>query len=243
MPVCHKGVYALVSTGEAKVRRKKRKNTSLDSTVLSLTLRSPKRTIDISMVRLFTAFCKSYLKILSDKIIFDEAAGSYSYQGEACPRCGAVGKLTSHGTYTRGLTSRKSLKLIDCRLKPLRFKCESCAVTHALLPDIIIPYGRYSLSFVLSALIAYFDRTTSVVDICGQLGIAVSTLYDWLKRVAAHKDLMLGVLISNKTNTIPFLNDLLGCDNLSDLLRRFFQKHGFSFMQRRSLSTTRSHPP
>lgn len=195
------------------------------------------------MVRLFTALCKCFLENIYDEIIFREANCHYSYLGEACPRCGAVGKLTPHGDYTRGFTEHKDRKNVDSRLKPLRFLCKSCGATHALLPDIVIPYGRYSLRFVLTVLIAYFERTTTVVKICEQYDIAVSTLYEWKKRMALHKDLMLGVLISRKTTALAFLRNLLGSNNLSDCLRIFFHKYGFSFMQNRSIPASRRRPP
>jgi transposase-like protein len=195
------------------------------------------------MVRLFTALCKSLFEIISDEDIFREATGQYSYLDEACPLCGAIGKLIPHGDYTRGLLSLKHSKISDSKLKPLRFKCESCGVTHSLLPDIVIPYGRYSLSFVIRALIAYFERETTVENICAQLNIAVSTLYSWIKRMAAHKDLMLGVLLSRKISALSFLRGLLRSGRLSDILNKFYRGYGFSFMQGRSASATRSRAP
>jgi hypothetical protein len=195
------------------------------------------------MVRLFTALCKSFFEIISEKDIFDEATGEYSCPSEACPRCGAIGKLAPYGDYTRGLIYEKGGRLADSKLKPLRFKCGSCHAAHALLPDVVIPYGRYSLRFVLTVLIAYFERATTVEKICCQFGIAISTLYEWKKRMAAHKDLMLGVLASSKTKAKAYLRDLLNSGNLSARLQSFFLNHGFSFMQNRSVTTTRSNSP
>jgi transposase-like protein len=195
------------------------------------------------MVRLFTAFGKTLLKKLCDTAAFCKDTGEYSCHGKSCPNCGAVGKLTDHGKYTRGLTHGKRGKLVDSILNPRRVKCSSCGATHALLPDIVIPYGRYSLSFVLAALIAYFERATTVEKTCQQLGIAISTIYEWKKRMVTHKDLMLGLLISRKVPALAFLRGLLKSKRLSDTLSRFFHRYGFSFMQRRSTSAARSRPP
>ena len=183
------------------------------------------------------------MKSLCDEAIFLEATGQYSYISEACPCCGATGKLTPHGDYGRGFSEHKDGKRTDSWLKPLRFKCGSCGATHAMLPDIVIPYGRYSFRFVLTVLVAYFERAATVAKICEDFGIAVSTLYEWKKRMASHKELMLGVLISRKTSALAFLQGLLGSNNLSYSLRAFFQRYGLSFMQRRSPSTSRSRPP
>jgi transposase-like protein len=195
------------------------------------------------MVRLFTALCKTLLENLCAQSTYQEAISGYSYRGQACPCCGAIGKFSSYGDYSRGLVDFKGGKSIDIRMKVLRFECLSCNATHALIPDIVIPYGRYATSFVLRVLIAYFERKTTVVEICEQFGIAVSTIYAWIKRMALHKELMLGLLISQKTPALSFLRGLLEAQDLSAQLRRFFRKFGFSFMQGQSAAATRSRPP
>jgi len=183
------------------------------------------------------------LEILTDEEIFLLAKDGYRHGCEACPCCGAVGQLSNYGDYSRDLTYLQTGKVTDSRINPLRFVCRSCGATHAMLPDIVIPYGRYSLGFVLAALIAYFERDTIVVIICENFGIAVSTIYEWKKRMLSHKELMLGILISCKTPALAFLRGLIGSNALSESLSRFFRKYGFSFMQNKSQLTPRSRPP
>jgi ribosomal protein S27AE len=162
---------------------------------------------------------------------------------EPCPICGAVGKLAEHGDYSRYLTSFESGQIVDSTVDPKRVCCSSCGSTHAILPGIIIPYGRYSLIFVLTVMAAYFERAATVTSICERFGIAVSTIYKWKERIALHKDLMLGILISQKHHAHSFILGLIESNDLSDTLRRFFRKYGFSFMQNRSVSASRSRPP
>jgi len=195
------------------------------------------------MIRLFAALCKSFLKELSEWHIFQESTDGFRQLGEACPKCGAKGKLSGHGDYGRGLTSYENGQVVYRRVSVLRYLCASCKATHALLPDIVIPYSQYSLPFMLAALIAYYERDTTVVKICERFGIAVSTIYKWIERIAEHKDLMLGVLISQKQRAHSYILGLLDSAELSDALRRFFSKYGFSFMQNRSISASRSRPP
>jgi transposase-like protein len=195
------------------------------------------------MIRLFTALCKSFLKELSEWQIFQESTDGYNHHGDACPKCGAKGKLSGHGDYGRGLTSFEDGQIVFRLISVLRFLCESCKVTHALLPDIIVPYSPYSLLFMLAALIAYYERDSSVADVCARFDIAVSTIYEWQERIAEHKDLMLGVLISQKQRTHSYLLGLIDSPDLSNTLRRFYRKYGFSFMQRRSITASRSRPP
>ena len=175
--------------------------------------------------------------------MFQEATDGFCRLGEACPKCKAVGKLSGHGDYGRWLTSYEDGNVICILIRPLRFLCESCDATHALLPDIIVPYSPYSLLFMLAALIAYYERDSSVADVCARFDIAVSTIYKWQERIAEHKDLMLGVLISQKQRTHSYLLGLIDSPDLSNTLRRFYRKYGFSFMQRRSITASRSRPP
>jgi len=195
------------------------------------------------MIRLFTSLCKTFLKELSGRQIFQEATDRFIPFREPCPNCGAAGKLSGHSNYSRYLISYEEGQIIDTIVSIERVLCSSCETTHALLPDIIIPYCRYSLLFVFTVLIAYFERAMTVVKICEQFDIAVSTIYEWKKRIALHKDLMLGLLISRKRREHSFILGLMDSNNLSDILSRFFQKYGFSFMQNRTTSTSRSRSP
>ena len=114
------------------------------------------------MIRLFTALCKSVLEKLSDEAIFQEATDGFSYHNERCPNCGAGGKLSPYGNYFRYLVSLDGEKIIVSRINPLRFGCVSCGTTHALLPDILIPHSSYSLRFMLTVLVAYFEKNKTV---------------------------------------------------------------------------------
>jgi len=195
------------------------------------------------MIRLFPALCKAYFKELSDRQRIQEATDVFSHLGEPCPNCGAIGKLSNHGDYDRDLTSYEGGEIVDSTVSPERFLCSSCETSHALLPDVIIPYGRYSLLFVLAVMAAYFERAATVAKISERFGIAVSTIYDWKGRIVLHKDLMLGALISQKQRAHSYILGLLRSDDLSAILRRLYCKYGFSFMQNQSTPATRSRPP
>jgi transposase-like protein len=196
------------------------------------------------MIRLCTAFFKALLEIIiTDEEIFYDATGAFSYSGARCPRCGAIGKLTPHGDYTRYLISFEYAQVFERLIAPLRFFCSSCKSTHALLPDIITPYSPYSLRFKLTALIAYYERDTTVEAVCGRFGNAISTLYVWKERLLEHKDLMLGALISLKTPALAFLRNLHESTSLSKLLSEFFHQYAFSFLQGRAALATRIHSP
>lgn len=195
------------------------------------------------MIRLFAELCKLKLESLSEEVIFQNATDEFNYYGKKCPNCGANGTLAPYGAYSRYLVSYKGKIIKGSLVYPNRYICASCDTTHALLPDIIIPYSPYSLQFILTVLIAYFERDTTVVAICECFGIAVSTLYAWKARLLEHKTLIFGELISRKKPTLAFLHSFLNSDCLSDHLSNFFHRHAFSFMQNQPGSTTRSVPP
>jgi len=195
------------------------------------------------MIRHFAALCKTVFDKLTDEALFHKATGDFSHYGARCPNCGATGKLSPYGDYARGLVSIGDGTIVECRVEPIRFKCSSCSTTHALLPDILIPYSPYSLRFKLAVLIAYFERETTVAAICGRFGIAVSTLYAWKERLHEHKDLLLGALASQKEPALAFLCGLITSEDISGLIGGFFRRHAFSFLQNRSAPAARSLPP
>jgi len=192
------------------------------------------------MILLFTHICKYLLnksENFSNERLFQDATDRFNYRGKNCPKCRALGRLMSYGGYFRRLISRKEDEITDSLIYTLRFKCKSCNSTHALLPDVLIPYSRYSLRFKLLALIAYFERKTTVVNICESFNIAVSTLYEWKKQLLLHKDLLIGLLLSQKTTGLDFIRTFLNTESTPNPLERFFNKHGFSFLRKRGLAT------
>ncbi|HBK52428.1 DUF6431 domain-containing protein, partial [Syntrophomonas wolfei] len=58
----------------------------------------------------------------------------------------------------------------------IRYKCDSCGHTHALLPEFLIPYRSYSLLFILAVL---KDYCLTIEKISEKYGIAASTIYTW----------------------------------------------------------------
>jgi transposase-like protein/ribosomal protein S27AE len=195
------------------------------------------------MIRLFTALCKKIPDILIEKDVFQEATDGFKHLGEPCPKCGASGKLSPYGDYKRWLVSTDGKGVIAERIYPLRFECGSCGVTHALLPDILVPYSPYSLRFKLAVLIAYFERDSTVAAVCDSFGIAVSTVYEWKKLLESYKRLFLGAVLSMKEPALAFLRNLLGEACLSSRLEGFFRQHAISFMQTRPMLATYSLPP
>jgi transposase-like protein len=204
---------------------------------------APKGRFNKKMIRLFTDICKTLLENITDEGIFQDATNNFIHYTEKCPNCHTSMNLILYSDYVRNLVSFEDGKVIERRVKPKRFKCASCGKTHALLPDILIPYSPYSLRFKLSVLTAYFQRDTTVEAICQCFGIAVSTLYEWKKCLLSHKELHLGILINRKEPASSFLRGLLESTCLSEHLHHFFHRFAFSFMQRTPATASHNRPP
>jgi transposase-like protein len=195
------------------------------------------------MIRLFAALCNTLLETLSDEAVFRKATEGFNHYGHPCPSCGAAGKLSPHGSYTRNLVAPAERGAAEHRVETLRFKCASCKKTHALLPGTAIPYSPYSLRFKLAVLLAYFEGASTIAAISGRFGIAASTVYEWKKRLLEHMELMLGALASRKEPAHAFLRGLSGSGGLPARLGGFFRRHAFSFLQNRPAPASRSLPP
>jgi transposase-like protein/ribosomal protein S27AE len=195
------------------------------------------------MIRLFSTLCKKISDTLIEEEAFCKATNGFRPLSEPCPKCGASGKLSPYGDYKRWLVSTDGKGVIAECIYPLRFKCGSCGVTHALLPDILVPYSPYSLRFKLAVLIAYFERDSTVAAVCESFGIAVSTVYEWKKLLESYKRLFLSAVLSMKEPALAFLKGLLGEACLSSRLEGFFRQYAISFMQARPMLATQFLPP
>ena len=190
------------------------------------------------MIREKAILCKLNGIRISDKELLDAATPSI----ETCPACGARGCCSPHASYTRWMISIRHGVRAEYILTIKRVICASCGCTHALLPDVLIPYGSYSLRFILHVLRAYLNRNGTVAALCGRFSIAVSTLYAWIDLFNEHTNLWLSVLERISRVSLQILDFF---ENIDTLPFSFFRRYGFSFLQNRR--TTRfcraSKPP
>ena len=195
-----------------------------------IALRRLKR-MHMFMIREKAILCKLNGIKFSDKELLDAATPNF----DRCPACGARGCCSPHASYTRWMISIQHGVRADYILTIKRVICASCGCTHALLPDVLIPYGSYSLRFILHVLRAYLNRNCTVAVLCGRFSIAVSTLYAWIALFNEHANLWLSVLERISRISLQVLDFF---ENIETLPFLFFHRYGFSFFQNRR--TTRS---
>ena len=117
------------------------------------------------MIREKAIFIKLNQLHYSDRQLFDAAVAGFKPSSCGCPKCGAVGRLSQFRPYRRFMVSAEHGSRSDTELIVPRFRCGSCGCTHALLPDSLIPFGSYSLRFVLTVLLAYLNRSDTVLSL------------------------------------------------------------------------------
>ena len=104
------------------------------------------------MIRKFTLFCKLISIKTSSQSIFSSAMKTFIPGLEVCPHCGSKGNCVPFAYYDRHLVDFIHGHVCDTPIRVLRVQCSSCQHTHAILPDVIVPYASYSLFFILRVL-------------------------------------------------------------------------------------------
>ena len=178
------------------------------------------------MIRIFDLFCKLKKIRISDQEWFDQAVGDLMLSDQCCPYCGAKSSMKPHDSYSRYMVTLKGDKPVTESLCVPRVKCTSCGHTHALLPEMLIPYSSYSLRFVLSVLNAYFLHAHTVEDICEAYQISHSTFYVCRDLFLSHKQMILGLLNDAQKKASDFIGKLDG-----ERLFRFWESFRYSFLQ------------
>jgi hypothetical protein len=157
---------------------------------------------------------------------------SFDFASVACGGCGAKGLLFFCCEYLRWLDFLEDGAPASAELALFRCKCGVCGKTHVVAPgEMVIPYMRHSLGFVLAALGAYARRERPVRQIAADFNIAVSTLYEWAARFRGHSGLLLGLLAAAFGGIEGRAETILGEPDLGRRLFVFAGAHGFCFMQ------------
>lgn len=193
------------------------------------------------MIREIAIFIKLNQLNFSDQQLFDYAVSSFNSSKCSCPKCSALGHMDPFSSYQRDLITVSDGKRIESSLIVPRFLCTSCGHTHAILPDVLIPYSSYSLKFILTVLLEYLQHKRTVTALCAHWEISVSTLYDWIHLFLEHynswcRSLDRILWISHKA--------VSSVCNTESFPSRFFAQFRFSFLQRHKTSPFQSvHPP
>ena len=182
------------------------------------------------MIRENSLFCKLIRIKTSSKALFDSFMDGFHPELQTCPCCGVKGSCSVHAYYDRSLVDFIGGAPVRHSLCILRLAC-TCGHTHAILPDVIIPYSGYGLFFILRVLAEYFLRFSTVEKLCERFSITPSQLRRWLRLFRTQKDECLGLLSSLETSGLSFLKSLLTWPAYSDFASSFVRRFTKSFLQ------------
>lgn len=159
------------------------------------------------MIRLNALNCKLKNPILHIRDLYRQCLKQTPLFAHVCPYCGAKGSCRRRGSYERSLVIF-SEKPEVIRMRVPRVQC-SCKRSHALLPDIIVPYLSYSLPMILLILWDYFNRHLTVRGICEKYLITPPVLYRFKKLFLSHKKQWLGIVRDMDLPAAAFLEKVM----------------------------------
>ena len=169
-----------------------------------------------------------------DLMLLERTLKKFRPAQSRCPVCGAsFGGSRKLRTYPRMMISAKEGTRLEEVVQIPLYKCPSCGHSHAILPDVLIPFGSYSLRFILTILKDYLNRSCTVRRLCENWQIAVSTLYSWIHCFAEHFSVWRSILFRITWVTKQAMEDVAEATAFPS---SFFRRFGFSFLQLRSTS-------
>lgn len=146
---------------------------------------------------------------------YDEEFMHLNFSVIKCPKCGAVGFFHYFGHYARHLFNNGSEYIYITRIQ-----CEKCHSTHALLPDLMIPYRYFSAPFMLKLFTFLLVDKISISKIAKILKLSIATLGKLIKHFKdLHEERL---LIINPELMHPLDQQFLG---------HYFRMFSFLFMQ------------
>lgn len=155
----------------------------------------------------------------------------YRPERDTCPFCSSKGNCHIHAYYKRRIGTFREGSVAWETVTVMRVRCSGCGHTHAVLPDVIIPYARYGILFVLKVLSSHFSRQFSIEKICERFSICRNTFFKWLSLWHKHKDLYLGRLTSSETSSRSFMAQVTEQQDFSAFASSFVRSFAVSFLQ------------
>jgi len=189
------------------------------------------------MLRKITPFGKLFFDEVTAVDLYNTFYACFCKETELCPCCRAGGDCNVHGYYKRYLVDYCNGMIISKRIRILRLICKTCGHTHAVLPDIIVPYAQYSVRFICWVVSEKLTTALTIDEVCRKFDISYKTLYRFLEIYKEHKSLWLGVLESTETSQAQFLNIIGACERFSDFMSAFSKRFVSSFLQRHANPT------
>lgn len=148
-----------------------------------------------------------------------------------CPSCGCRSPFYHRmAPYSRQMITVRNGSRMEADIRIPRLRCSCCGVSHAVLPEVLIPFGSYTVRFVLTVLYEYLHRSCRVADLCDRWQISISTLYSWMRLFTTHFSICSGIMHRIRCVCNSALQRV-SCD--PSFLEEFYNTFRFSFLQLR----------
>lgn len=148
---------------------------------------------------------------------------------EKCTVCGLQGECRIHGYYRRRLKQDRDSEEPDVHeLRILRVRCMGCRHTHSVLPDLMVPYRRYGLLFIVGVLAEYYHHRISAEKLCERRGISLKSFYRWKEIFVRHLKLWME---ARELALSPMRAMQLAGKTFSRFNAQFYEETAFSFLQ------------
>ena len=183
------------------------------------------------MIRKNALFCKLIRIKKSSKALFDSYMDSFRPERETCPICGSSLGCRIHAYYGRRIIDFIQGKTVMQEITVLRLVCDSCGHTHAVLPDLIVPYSSYGLFFILRVLAEAFLHCSSIESLCERFCITRNQFYKWKQLFFQQKQEWLGILEDSEASGPEFLLKIARLPEFSLFSGSFTDKTAYSFLQ------------
>ena len=217
-----------------------------DQSLALLPLKKPRTPFGIPchtvMIRVNAKLGKIISCKISDIDLFNASLSLVDLSEEICsnPKCHAKGCCRMHASYTRDIISFYHGKRQESQVVIPRVYCESCGKTHALIPEQLIPYGSYSIRFILAIIYVYSQKKYTIEKLCERYSISVSTLYTWLKLFKDHFNSWFSVMEQIISVSTLAIQKIYSYENFPS---SFFKRFNFSFLQLRKATPPNLSPP
>ena len=112
---------------------------------------------------------------------FEEIDDPDRYRPDHCPQCEAKHPLTGHGFYRRTLVD----VAFDGIIRVRRYLCRSCKRTVSLLPEVALPWLRFSISVIALFLVARLLTGLTLIAaarVAAQTGMPYQRGQFWIRR-------------------------------------------------------------
>ena len=135
------------------------------------------------------------------------------------------------GSYQRDLITYHGGKSVCLHISIIRVRIKGnmSRHTHAILPDILVPYSSYSIRFILSVIYLFNHRNCTSSALADRLFLSRSTINTWLRLYADHISKWLGSL---KEADRKLCDIESAATSVPDFLRLFLSETGHPFLMR-----------